>query len=214
MGMLVTGWSDDAYLEPLDGGMVEGFMWPFGQPLNERDWHLQVERILRLIGNDEILVAQTYGYGLDDQRARRWIFTNYLLLKGRHGFAAFYPNGTGLVEAPVWLPEYDLVLGAPEAELPPTPHGLCTLDADDFTCGGVYARRFAQGVAVVNPSPDRRTFDPGPAPAGTRWTQARYTGGGYVGADGRPAAQSLDFDAVEVPVTLEPSTATVLVARP
>ena len=208
-GPLITGWDSNDYLAPLDGGMVELFMW-MGGPLEELDWHLSVARILRLIGNEKILIAEPMGYPLDAPAARSWILGNFLLLQGRHSYAAFYPSGTETTAAPVWLPEYEVDLGQPTAPLPSTPAGLCTAAPEERRCGGLYQRTYERGFVVVNPADAARTSTLPPSPEGKRWAALEFSGGGFVGADGRlpvmhTEAKTLADDKILVP----PRSATV-----
>jgi hypothetical protein len=183
-GPLITGWDENDELAPLDGGMVELFMWVGGAAIGERDWHLAVDRILRLIGNERVMIAQPVGYA-DSPVARRWIAGNFLLLQGRRSYAAFYPAFVEPNAAPVWLPEYEVDLGPPAAPLPATPAPLCTDRASARACGGLYARAFARGHVFVNPADTPRTGRLPPAPAGYTWAALDFVGGGFVGADGQ-----------------------------
>ncbi|MCK6574558.1 putative glycoside hydrolase [Myxococcota bacterium] len=122
-GPLITGWDTNEELAPLDGGMVELFMWVGGTAIGERDWHLAVDRILRLIGNERVMIAQPVGYA-DTPVARRWIAANFLLLQGRRSYAAFYPAFVEPNAAPVWLPEYEVDVGPPAP--PRAPVGAST----------------------------------------------------------------------------------------
>jgi hypothetical protein len=191
-GPLVTEADENAYLAPLDGGMIEHFMYLFDFP-NERDWHIVAERITRLIGHDRVLIAEPVGYDGSNARLRRWLIGNFLMFKGRQSFAAFYPRGTDHVEAPVWLPEYDVDLGAPVDPVPPDVGVQCTGEAARFTCSGVYVRDFARGFVVVNPAGAARSVDLPAPPAGERWAEVDFEGGGYVDAEGRPAPQRLVY---------------------
>ncbi len=191
-GPLVTEADDNAYLAPLDGGMVEHFMYLFDFP-NERDWHIVAERLTRLIGNDRVFIAEPVGYDGTNARLRRWLIGNFLMFKGRQSFAAFYPRGTDHVDAPIWLPEYDLDLGAPVDPVPADIGEQCTGEAARFACSGVYVRDFARGFVVVNPAGEARSVDLPAPPAGERWAEVDFEGGGYVDAEGRPAPQRLVY---------------------
>lgn len=209
-GPLVTGWDDNAYLAPLDGGMVELFMWLGGAALNEADWHHSATRILRLLGNDRVMIAEPVGYPAGDRAARTWILGNFLLLQGRRSYAAFYPSGTEATGAPVWLPEYTVSLGRPAAPLPASPAALCTGKATARACSGVYTRAFTRGFVAVNPAGEPRTATlPEPA-AGAHWVALAFTGGGYVGPDGRaPEGRIEETPVTETTVTLPPSSAAI-----
>lgn len=191
-GPLITGWDSNDYLDPLDGGMIELFMWVGREPVGETDWHLSVERTLRLLGNEKIMIAEPMGYPLDAPQARSWILGNFLLLQGRHSYAAFYPTGTDTTVAPVWLPEYEVELGLPEAPLPASPASLCTAKPEPRRCGGLYRRAYERGLVFVNPSDQARTATLPPAPEGKAWVSLEFHGGGYVGTDGRAPIMRTD----------------------
>ena len=195
-GPLITEADRNDYLAPLDGGMIEHFMFLGGYPV-ERDWHITAERITRLLGDTKILIAEPLHFDLGDRRARRWLIGNFLFFKGHQSFAAFYPNGTGHVDAPVWLPEYDLDLGAPLEPVPANAGERCTSESAALSCGGLYVRDFSRGYAVVNPAGAERTLDLPPPPAGQRYALVDFEGGGYVDASGVPAAQRLVYTPVE-----------------
>jgi hypothetical protein len=191
-GPLVTGWDANEELTALDGGMIELFMWLGGGPLDERDWHISVGRILNLLGNDKVMIAEPVGYPAQDPAARSWILGNFLLLQGRRSYAAFYPSGTEATVAPVWLPEYEVDLGAAAAPLPGTPAGLCTQAPEARRCGGLYARAYARGHVFVNPADAPRPARlPEPA-AGTQWVELSFSGGGYVSDAGQPPAGRIE----------------------
>lgn len=185
-GPMVTSWDPNDYLAPLDGGMVEQFMWMRG-PLNEADWHISASRLLKLLGNERIFIAEPQGYPADDPATRRWLLGNYLLFQGRRTYAAFYPAGTDSVGPPVWLPEYEVDLGLPEKPLETTLAPLCTGSSEARRCSGVYRRAYARGLVFVNPGSSARNTTLPPPPAGTDWVTLDFVGGGYVGRDGEPA---------------------------
>ncbi len=183
-GPLITGWDANEELAPLDGGMVELFMWVGGAAVGERDWHLAVDRILRLIGDERVMIAQPVGYP-DTPVARRWILGNFLLLQGRRSYAAFYPAFVEPNAAPVWLPEYEVDLGRPAAPLPAKPAPLCTSKPEARRCGGLYTRAYERGLVFVNPADDPRTGTLPEPPTGHAWAALDLTGGGFVGPDGQ-----------------------------
>jgi hypothetical protein len=187
-GPLVTGWDTNEELTTLDGGMIELFMWLGGARLDERDWHISAGRILNLLGNEKVMIAQPVGYPAGDPGARSWILGNFLLFQGRRSYAAFYPSGTEATGAPVWLPEYEVDLGPALAPLPASPAGLCTQAPETRRCGGLYARAYTRGMVFVNPADASRPAQlPEPA-AGTRWAELSFSGGGFVGENGQPPA--------------------------
>ena len=80
---MITGWYENAYLDYVDGAMVEG--WMIGGDENSRltgsDWELSASRILRYItGNDKILIAQSNNGWSSNTALREWWIANYFLL--------------------------------------------------------------------------------------------------------------------------------------
>jgi hypothetical protein len=176
----------------LDGAMIEGFCyWSGGNYLAVGDWVLQMNRILGLVGQDRILIAQTYPNNNNvDQRL--FALGSYLLIKGAHTYINLETSSL-----PEWFPEYDLDLGP---AVSPPPADIGTLLAAD---GVSYVRRFVNGLVVVNPTtnPTSVAFD-------GVYQRAVPAGGGPVSADGIPSG-SLTFESVDS-VTLQPHTAAIL----
>lgn len=212
-GPMITGWDKNDYLEPLDGGVVELFMWVGGR-VDERDWHIAAERIGRLLGHDKVFIAEPLHYPLGDAEARGWIFANFLLFKGARSFAAFYPEGTDFTGPPVWLPEYEVELGAPVTRAPGPIADLCTQGPSERSCAGVYVRAYAGGLAVVNPSTEARTYTLPEPPQGRPWVSLSFSGGGYVDAEGRPAASKIERTTVESTVSIPGGGGRVFIPSP
>jgi hypothetical protein len=211
MGPLVAEADDNAPLAALDGGMVEHFMYLGGFPV-ERDWHITAERITRLIGDTKILIAEPVHFDPADRRVRRWLIANFRFFQGRQSFAAFYPQGTGHVDAPVWLPEYDLDLGAPLEPVPAQAGVLCTGEATAFACSGLYVRDFERGFVVVNPAGEARRVDLPVPGAGLRYATVDFQGGGYVDEAGQKAPQALVITPFEgAALDLGPQDARVII---
>jgi len=111
------------------GIMVEGF----ATNLAPTDWQLELTRALGLVRKGKVVICQSYP-DPGDVNARMFDLASYLLIKGDHTYVNF---GEGIEVS--WFPEYDVDLGAPV-----DPPGL----RQDQ---GVFVRRFANGLAVVNP---------------------------------------------------------------
>jgi hypothetical protein len=191
--------------------MVEHFMYLGGFPV-ERDWHITAERITRLIGDTKILIAEPVHFDPADRRVRRWLIANFRFFQGRQSFAAFYPQGTGHVDAPVWLPEYDLDLGAPLEPVPAQAGVLCTGEATAFACSGLYVRDFERGFVVVNPAGEARRVDLPVPGAGLRYATVDFQGGGYVDEAGQKAPQALVITPFEgAALDLGPQDARVII---
>jgi putative glycosyl hydrolase-like family 15 (GHL15) protein len=165
------------------GVMIEGF----ATNLAPADWQLELTRALRLVRKDKIVICQSYP-DVADVDARMFDLASYLLVKGDHTYVNF---GEGI--RVTWFPEYDIDLGAPV-----DPPGLRREQ-------GAFVRRFANGLAVVNPG-DSPVVYMLPQPL----RLVTPNGGGAVPDDGRvPAAWTLDERSV-TSVSLGPRRAAVL----
>jgi hypothetical protein len=122
-----------------DGVMIEGFAE--GGPSSfdaPGDWRLQMNRALGLIRRGRVLIAQSY-LSPRDLKARTFVLNSYLLIKGSHTFL-----NMDIGQTPQWFPEYGVPLGRPVAPPPASVDAL-------RTAGGLYVRRYAHGLVVVNP---------------------------------------------------------------
>ncbi len=174
LGALVTT-RDPSDHGNIDGAMIEGFAeWGGGGWLHLDDWRLQQNRVLALVGADKIVIGQTYPNAADAGE-RMFVLGTYLLVKGDHTYINL---DTGL--APEWFPEYGIDLGAPESPPP------ATIDALRDERWGVYVRRYARGLVLVNPGDTAREID-----LGRPYRRILPRGGGSVPADGS-APGSLD----------------------
>lgn len=177
-----------------DGVMVEGFSeWGPHDPFELEDWRLQMNRVLGLTRQGKAVIAQSYIFEPDDVETRMFYLGNYLLVKGRHS----YINVDYGME-PEYFPEYDIDLGPPVDDLPGEIDGLFSAD------WGLYARRYENGLVLVNPGADAVVADLG----GTYYL-AEPVGGGIVPEDGDISAWSVGYGAVER-VELGPNRAAVL----
>jgi Hypothetical glycosyl hydrolase family 15 len=176
------------------GIMVEGFAFPGdGQWFAPADWQLQADRILALERTGRIVIGQAYP-AEDDVQARMFALATYLLVNSGHTFLNF---GEGIRVS--WFPEYGVDLGSPAGPLPASAAAL--RDAH-----GAFVRRYARGLALVNPGEGTITER---LPAG--YARVVPSGGGTVPADGvLPAAWSLDTEPVQT-LTLGPHDGAVLV---
>jgi hypothetical protein len=178
----------------VDGVMIEGFSeWEPHSPFDLTDWQLQMNRILDLTRQDKVIIAQSYLWDPDDVETRLFYLGNYLLVKGRHS----YLNIEYSME-PEYFPEYDIELGPSLEELP------TEIDGYFNATWGVYNRRYANGLVVVNPGPNTRSIDLG----GTYYL-AQPSGGGLVPADGDISAWSVQYGPVNR-IELAPNQAAIL----
>ena len=141
------------------GVMIEGF----ATGLAPADWELELNRALGLVRRDRIVICQSYPDPAD-VRARMFDLGSYLLIKGAHTYVNF-AEGIRVD----WFPEYEIDLGAPV-----DPPGL---RRDQ----GVFVRRFANGLVVVNPGDTAVRYTlPAPldrvTPSGDRLVRAATAG--------------------------------------
>lgn len=165
------------------GAMVEGF----ATGLAPVDWQLELTRALALVQRGKIVICQSYP-DEGDVAARMFDLGSYLLIKGAHTYVNF---GDGI--RVTWFPEYGIDLGAPVD--PPA------LRQDR----GAFVRRFANGLAVVNPGDSTVTYR---LPAPMRLETP--SGGGAVPENGvLPSSWGMHETTVST-VTLAPRRAAVL----
>jgi lysophospholipase L1-like esterase len=178
----------------VDGVMIEGFSeWEPHSPFELADWQLQMNRVLGLIHQGKIIIAESYLWEPDDVETRLFYLGNYLLVKGRHSYLDVEYS-----MEPEYFPEYDIDLGPPLDELP------ANIDGYFNSAWGVYNRHYANGLVLVNPNPDARSIDLG----GTLYL-AQPNGGGLVPADGNISAWSVQYEPVNQ-IELGPTQAAIL----
>lgn len=172
-----------------DGVMIEGFaMWAPGQRFDAGDWRLQMDRVLGLATRDKVVIAQAYPRGdgspadVDD---RLFTLASYLLVKGRRSYLNLETSRR--VE---WWPEYDVDLGA-YVDAPPA-RVDALLERADGVSPGLYVRRYARGIVVVNPFAQPQPLDL----ERTMWS-AQPVGGGEVPASGRTDGWRIVYDPVQ-----------------
>jgi hypothetical protein len=132
-----------------DGVMIESFVaWGPGSYFAPEDWELQMNRILGLTAQDKVVIMQSY---VDPANVEERLFAlaSYLLVKGRHSYINLEVS-TDAME-PEWFPEYEIPLGAYSKTAP--------LNIGDLQVAeGIYARSYAGGMAVVNPTEETRSL--------------------------------------------------------
>jgi hypothetical protein len=175
------------------GVMIEGYAEPgSGSWYAASDWVLQMSRALSLTRAGHILIAQAYPQAGSVQQ-RMFALGSYLLTKGIHSFI-----NLDIGIAAQWFPEYGIDLGR---ALEPPAARIGSL----LTPSGVYARRFAHGVVIVNP---------GEAAARYSFSGAMSLiephGGGVLPASASTDGWGLNRRTVSSPVTVRPHTADVL----
>jgi hypothetical protein len=189
-GSLLAG--DLSGYAAVDGVMVEPFALDHsGRPLPPASWRRQVRRVLALERSGLAVLAQAYP-SRSDRRGRMFVLASYLLTRGVRTTLNFFA-GTGVA----WFPEYDVDLGAP-AKLQPS-------SLRELEQGGVYVRRYARGLVVVNASATRQELR-----LDSRYERLLPIGGGEVPDDGRlPPAWRLTRTPVQL-LRLRPHEGAVL----
>jgi hypothetical protein len=132
-----------------DGVMIEGFA-DYGNEnfLAPGDWELQMNRALKLIKLDKILIAQAYpdAYGSATYE-RQFILASYLLVKGHHTYLNLAAQGGNDIAGELqWWPDYQIDLGPPTDPLP------SDISAYWNANWGVYERHYQNGIVLVNPT--------------------------------------------------------------
>ncbi|MGE3958086.1 MAG: putative glycoside hydrolase [Vicinamibacterales bacterium] len=185
VGALTTTWDNTDYSLSA-GAFLEQFSEPGYDPA---DWVAATNQTLGLVGKDRIVILQNYLGTPAEVAKRKYLLANYLLVKGRRTYLAYFANNTLS-----WFPEWTLDLGAARST---------ARTVADLQWQGVYRREFANGLAIVNPTgrAARVTLD------GT-YHRVDPTGGGPVGRDGRPQG-SVTTTAV-TSLELAPKTAEIL----
>jgi hypothetical protein len=129
-----------------DGVMIEDFAE--GPPPGyyaTSDWRLQMDRVLSLVRRGKVILAQSY-LNAADMTARAFVLGSYLLVKGSHTFLNMWIGAEAQ-----WFPEYGVDLG-PASDPPPS-------SIDSLRqANGLYVRRYARGVVVVNPGISARAM--------------------------------------------------------
>jgi hypothetical protein len=177
-----------------DGVMIEAFAgWGWSDRFPVEDWELQLDRMLALINQDKIVIAQSY---VEDFRDQVWVMANYLLVKGRFT----YVNIDVGTEAE-WFPLYALPIGLPVGAPPAQVRDLYD------SASGLYRREYENAVILVNPDPagEARTLTldaPLVLVSGER-------GGGMLPEDGDVSGWTLLTESVET-VSVEPGGAAIL----
>lgn len=175
-----------------DGVFIEGFGYDVWEQYGLEAFTTQSDRLLGLVAQQKIVIGQCYR--IDSAYQRMHSLANYLLIKGRHTFLNFE-----IGQSPEWWPEYDVALGAPLADAPPTTAGL--FDATK----GVYTRAYSNGHVYLNAGSTTRSFA-----LGATYQRALPVGGGHVPANGvLPSAWRVDTQPVGA-LTLAPGEGAIV----
>jgi Hypothetical glycosyl hydrolase family 15 len=137
-GSLVTT-RDRTDYSVADGVMIEGFAFSdAASPYAVADWELQLDRVLRLVRLNRIVIGQSYVRPAD-LGARGFALASYLLVKGKRTFLNLESGGAE------WYPEYGVDLGRARSGPPRSVRSL-------RVASGAYVREYERGVVVANPS--------------------------------------------------------------
>jgi hypothetical protein len=168
-----------------DGVMIEGFAE--GQPPGyyaTSDWQLQMDRVLGLVRRGKVIIGQSY-LQPRDLTAREFVLGSYLLVKGSHTFINMWIGAEAQ-----WFPEYSVQLGP---ALSPPPARIDALRQPN----GLYVRRYAHGVVVVNPGTRAARFG-----LATAMKLVRPIGGGALNGNADTRGWGLRLQRVTGSVTI------------
>lgn len=195
VGSWVTSRDSTDYSD-VDGVMVEGFAeWGMGQYFELSDWQLQMDRILNLVQQDKVILAQQYIDPMD-LNERMFILGSYLLVKGHQTYLNFEVD-----MLPEWFPEYAIAIGHPVDGIP---ENISLLWASAWN---VYRRNYSNGIVLVNPADAIRTIH-----LDRTYYQVIPSGGGIVPENGDISGWSLNYRAVNQ-ITLVSNRAVILLER-
>jgi hypothetical protein len=178
------------FLRYCDGVQMELFVTSYAGPQvwPEPLWEEILDLCMTVVRRGGVLLAQS-PILVEDPVNRMFTLASFHLVKGERSYLSHRGGG----DFP-WFPEWTVELGAP-CQTARHMSGyllLPTGTADIATVEGVaYARRFARGLAVANPSPRPTTVTlrrPGELVVAS--------GGGWIGTDGELPAGSLSYQPV------------------
>lgn len=192
---MVTGWYEDAYMDYVDGGMVEGF-FTYGGKLTGGDWQLSAGRILKYItgaGKNRVLLAQC-SPDPANMSLRRWCIANYFLVKNRYSYYNIAAGSTAN-----WWPEYEIALDSFVTQ----PSQLNDLLVQGTA--SLYRRDFKSGMVLVNPGSSPQSLI-----TARRFKPVTFSGGGMV-SNGVPPVMSVTYgDAVTGQLTVNAGEVLIL----
>jgi MYXO-CTERM domain-containing protein len=179
---LVDGTDEPAYLDGTDGVFTENWQVSLASP---GDWNLSARRIEKYATSQgKVWMADVTKAGTDlSASERERLIGTYLLIRNGTSYVMFGNSDV------TWYPEYELDLGAYDAEPPTDLEGL-RVAGTGGSAGGLYARTYASGLVLVNSSAGALSHT-----LPTAMKRAVFSGGGDVGADGTMPSYSLAYDA-------------------
>lgn len=195
VGEWVTG-RDSTDYSNADGVMVEGFArWSNGEYFSaaDEDWQLQMDRILRLVNLDKVLLLQQY-VNETDFNDRLFLLGSYLLVKGEHTFL-----NLELSSEPEWFPEYEIQIGTYFGGIPDSIGSLWNKE------WGLYSRPYSNGLVLVNPTDtEKKIVLP------KSYFQAIPYGGGIIPETADTSAWGIDYAQVDN-ISLKTNQAAILI---
>ncbi|GAB6162478.1 hypothetical protein JCM12298_16370 [Desulfothermus naphthae] len=172
---LFTTWDDTDYYTTASGAFIEGAF----DTKNSNDWKMAMDRTLRLIKRDKIVIFQSYLKSNEDIRKRMYYLSCYLLIKGNYCYLMYFHRG-----CLSWYPEFDIKLGCPKKKIILSLRDIQIRD-------GIYKREYENGEVWVNVS--RRPYK---IKFGKIVRQVVPIGGGPVDRDGNFHGK-LEYEDVE-----------------
>lgn len=179
---LVDGIDEPAFLDGTDGVFTENWQVSLASP---GDWNLSARRIEKYATSQgKVWMADVTKAGTDlSSSDRERLIGTYLLIRNGTSYVMFGNSDV------TWYPEYELDLGAYDAEPPTDLEGL-RVAGTGGSAGGLYARTYASGLVLVNSSAAALSYT-----LSAPMKRAAFSGGGGVGADGTMPSYSLAYDA-------------------
>ncbi|HZS39454.1 MAG TPA: putative glycoside hydrolase, partial [Polyangia bacterium] len=199
---LVDGTDEPAFLDGTDGVFTENWQAVTASP---GDWNLSARRICRYVtGAGKVWMADVTTAGTSlSQADREFLIGSYFVLRNGTSYVMF---GNGDL---TWYPEYEIDLGGYVAEPPSDLESLRVAGAGGAS-GGLYARDYVRGVALVNSSSGALAYT-----VASPMKRAAWSGGGVVAGDGSLPQETLTYD-VDVPAgtLMVPARSTVILRDP
>lgn len=197
---LVDGTDEPAFLDGTDGVFTENWQVILGSSGDER---LSLSRILKYVTSQgKVWMADVTKAGTElTQSEREQIIGAYLLVR----------NGTSYImlgnSDVTWYPEYELDFGAYDDE-PPADLETLRVTGSGGSAGGLYLRKYANGLVLVNTSDTAQSYK---VPSAMK--RAAFSGGGPVSAGGTLPDFSLTYDADVAPGMLSVAGHSVVLLR-
>ncbi|AEH45599.1 hypothetical protein Thein_1741 [Thermodesulfatator indicus DSM 15286] len=133
IGALFTTWDKTDYYTTASGAFMEHAF----QTRNAKDWKMAMDRTLKLINRDKIVIFQSYLKRDADYKTRMYYLGCYLLIKGRYSYLNYFAKSIFS-----WYPEWDLKLGKPIEPVK---------SIKDLERGkNLYCRKYEKGEVCVN----------------------------------------------------------------